>query len=165
MYNCCNFHTCMYVCMIITYIRRSVDQPGKVANPARRQLNTENRHFPFPLRAGEFGLARRVRPSRPASACSFSTLRLNLVLLLTIFLPVSAAMSLCLNRHTISSQSRISRFTQLRTDGVHYRESAGTGPVVSKVVPVTGAALAGHHEPINVHLSIPTPTIGIEWAC
>ena len=30
--------------------------------------------------AWEFGLARRVRPSRPASGCSFSTLRLNLVL-------------------------------------------------------------------------------------
>ena len=30
---------------------------------------------------------------------------------------------------------------QLRTDGVHYcRKSAGTGPVVLKVVPVTGAA-------------------------
>ena len=30
--------------------------------------------------------------------------------------------------------------TQLRTDGVHCRESACTGPVVLKVVPVTGAA-------------------------
>ena len=32
-----------------------------------------------PVHAGDFGLARRVRPSRPASACSFSTPRLNLV--------------------------------------------------------------------------------------
>ena len=30
----------MYVCMVITY--RSMDQPGKVANPARGQLNREN---------------------------------------------------------------------------------------------------------------------------
>ena len=30
--------------------------------------------------------------------------------------------------------------TQLRTVGVHYRESTGTRPVVLKVVPVTGAA-------------------------
>ena len=29
----------------------------------------------------------------------------------------------------------------MRTDGVHCRESAGTGPVVLKVVPVTGAAI------------------------
>ncbi|CAN0259758.1 unnamed protein product, partial [Ascophyllum nodosum] len=34
------------------------------------------------------------------------------------------------------------RVTQLRTDGVHCRESVGTGPVVLKVVRVTGAALA-----------------------
>ena len=33
-----------------------------------------------PVRAWEFRLARRVRPSRPASACSFFKLRLNLVL-------------------------------------------------------------------------------------
>ena len=29
----------------------------------------------------------------------------------------------------------------LRTDGVHCRESAGTGPVVLKVVPVTDTAI------------------------
>ena len=30
---------------------------------------------------------------------------------------------------------------QLRTDGVHCRESTGTGPAVLKIVPVTGAAI------------------------
>ena len=45
-----------------------------------------------------------------------------------------------LNRHTPSGQSRVYRVTQLRADGVHCRESAGTGPVVLRVVPVTGAA-------------------------
>ena len=42
------------------------------------------------------------------------------------------------NRHnTPSGQSRVHRVsdTQLRTDGVHCRESAGTGPVNLKVVP------------------------------
>ena len=48
-----------------------------------------------------------------------------------------------LYRHPPSGQSRVYQVTQLRTDGVHYRESAGTGPVVLEVVPVTGAALAG----------------------
>ena len=48
-----------------------------------------------------------------------------------------------LNRHTPSSQSRVYRVTELRTDGVHSRESAGTEPVVLKVVPVTGAAFLG----------------------
>ena len=47
-----------------------------------------------------------------------------------------------LNRHTPLGQSRVYRVTQLRTDGVICRESAGTGPVVLKVVPVTGAAFA-----------------------
>ena len=47
-----------------------------------------------------------------------------------------------LNRHTPSGQYRVYRLTQLRTNGVHCREVAGTGPVVLKViVPVTGAAI------------------------
>ena len=40
-----------------------------------------------------------------------------------------------LNRHTPSGQSRVYRVTLLRTDGVHCRESAGTGPVNLNVVP------------------------------
>ena len=40
-----------------------------------------------------------------------------------------------------SGQSRVYRVTQLRTDSVHCRESVGTGPIVLKVVPVTGAAI------------------------
>ena len=47
-----------------------MDQPGKVANPARGQLIRENEYFPVPVRAWEFGIARRVRQSRPASVCS-----------------------------------------------------------------------------------------------
>ena len=57
-----------------------MDQPGKVANSAHGQPNRKNEYFPVPVRAREVGLARRVRPSRPTSACSFSTPRLNLVL-------------------------------------------------------------------------------------
>ena len=37
------------------------------------------------------------------------------------------------NRHTPSGQSRVYRVTQLRTDGVHCRKSAGTGPANLKV--------------------------------
>ena len=40
----------MYVRMVITY-RKGKDQPGKVANPARGQLNRENYVFPVPVRA------------------------------------------------------------------------------------------------------------------
>ena len=45
-----------------------MDQPGKVAYRARGQLNRENKYFPVRVRAREFGLAKRVRQSRPASA-------------------------------------------------------------------------------------------------
>ena len=42
----------MYACMVITYSRvPGMDQPGKVANPARGQLNRENEHSPVPVRA------------------------------------------------------------------------------------------------------------------
>ena len=35
---------------------KSMDQPGKVANPARGELNRENEYFPVRVRASEFGL-------------------------------------------------------------------------------------------------------------
>ena len=56
-------NVCNNVCMVITYSKK-MDQPGKVANPARGQLNRENEYFPVPIRSGESGLARRVRQSR-----------------------------------------------------------------------------------------------------
>ena len=57
-----------------------MDQPGKVTSSSRGQPNREkNEYSPVPVRAGELGLARRVQPSRPTSACSISILRLNLV--------------------------------------------------------------------------------------
>ena len=40
----------MYVLYGHTY-SRSKDQPGKVANPARGQLNREKGYFPVPVRA------------------------------------------------------------------------------------------------------------------
>ena len=59
-------NVCMYV-LSPTFIR-GLDQSGMVANPARRQLNRKNDIFPVPVCGWEFGLARQVRPSRPASA-------------------------------------------------------------------------------------------------
>ena len=72
---------------------KSMDQPGKVANPARGQLNRENKYFPVRVRAWEFGLARRIWQSRPASACSSPYSRW-VWCLLTGFLPSSAAASI-----------------------------------------------------------------------
>ena len=59
------------------------------------------------------------------------------------------------NRHTPSRQSRVYRVTQLRTDGGHCRESAGTGPVNLKVVPNECCLCRYHHGPINTCLSLP----------
>ena len=43
-------YVCMYVCTAITY-SKGKDQPGKVANPARGQLNRENYIFLASVRA------------------------------------------------------------------------------------------------------------------
>ena len=65
-----------------------------------------------------------------------SILRLNLVLTYGIPPEFRGGVHLFIyNRHTSSGQSRVYRVTQLRTDGVHCQESAGTGPVNLKVVP------------------------------
>ena len=117
-----------------------MDQYGKVANPPRSQLNRENDYFPVPVHALEFGLARRVRASRPASVCSFSTLRLNLVL--THGIPPDFRGGVHLFSYT-DIRHRVYQVAQMHTDGVHCLESIGTGPVVLKAVPVTDAAFAG----------------------
>ena len=62
--------------------------------------------------------------------------------LLTEFLPLSAAASTHNRQPQSGRQSRVYQATQLRTDGVHHRESTGTGPVVLKVIPVTGATFS-----------------------
>ena len=70
------------------------------------------------------------------------------------------------NRHTPSGQSRVYRVTRLRTDGVHYRESAVIEPVVIKVFPLTGAAFVSpswcnQYPPVfsHTHYTI----IGMKW--
>ena len=122
-------------------IKQSMDQPGKVANPARGQLKRET-IFPCP----------RTR-LRIWSRETFSAVPSRVSLLILHTQAESSAYSrdssrfprrrpfICLNRHTPLGPSRVYRVTQLRTDGIHCRESASTGPVVLKIVPVTGAAI------------------------
>ena len=45
------------------------------------------------------------------------------------------------NRHRVSPE--FYQVAQLRTDGVDCRESAGTGSIVLKVIPITGAVFSG----------------------
>ena len=42
---------CMYVWSDRHHISKGKDQPGKIANPARGQLNRENKCFAVPVRA------------------------------------------------------------------------------------------------------------------
>ena len=118
-----------------------MDQPDKVANPARGRLNRENEYFPVPVRASlvsRDGFSRPV-PRQPAhlhtqaesGAYSRGSSRV-----------LRRRPCIYLNRHIPLGQCRLYRVTQLRTNDVHCRESAGTGPVNLKVVPVTGAALS-----------------------
>ena len=57
MCNLINIHTYIHTCNDHKYdmyghtYSKSIDQPGKVANPARSQLNRENGYSPVPLRA------------------------------------------------------------------------------------------------------------------
>ena len=67
-------------------------------------------------------------------------------------------------RHWVSPEFIGLRNYCVPIDGVHSRESAGTGPVVSKVVPnrccVRSSLWANKYAPL-----FPTPTISLKWAC
>ena len=66
----------MYVCIVITY-SKGKDQPGKVSNPARGQLDMETVFFPYPR---ENMVSRDGLGSPSRVSLLISILRLNLVL-------------------------------------------------------------------------------------
>ena len=122
----------MYGC---TYSKR-MDQPGKVAYPARGQLNRENEYSPCPRSCLRIWSRETVSAVPSRVSLLISILRLNMVL--TCGIPPEfrdGVHIFILNHHTPSGQGRVYRVTQLRTNGVHCRESTGTGPVNLKVVP------------------------------
>ena len=49
-FRCVQIFLKQYVCMVIPY-SKSMDQPGKVANPTRGQLKRENEYYPVRVRA------------------------------------------------------------------------------------------------------------------
>ena len=114
-----------------------MDQPGKVANLARGQLN---RNMNISLSAfapenlvsrDEFGSPVPRQPAHLHTQAEFGA-----------YLRDSSRVPrrrpfiyFSLNSHPPSGQPRVYRVTQSRTDGVHCREFAGTGPVNLKVVP------------------------------
>ena len=104
--------------MVITY-NKVKDQPGKVANPARGQLNRGKKKY-LSLFAPEDLVSRDAfgspLPRQPA--------HLHTQAESGAYLRESPRVPrrrpfIYLNCHTPSSQSRVYRVTQLRTDGVH----------------------------------------------
>ena len=124
--------------------------PGKVASPARGQLNRKNEYLPVRVRSclriwsRETGSAVR---SRVSTAHLHTQAESGAYLLRDSSRVPRRRPFIHFNHHTPSGQSRVCRVTQLRTDGVHCRESAGTGPVNLKVVPNECCLLAWQVSP------------------
>ena len=94
---------------------KSMDQPGKVANPARGQL-AEQRKLTFPCPRSRLRIWSRDTGSAVPSRVSLpiSIFRLNLVLTHGIPPEFRGSVHLfILNRHTPSGQSRVYRVTEL----------------------------------------------------
>ena len=64
-----------------------MNQPGKVANAPRGQLNMKSVLFPGPVRALRYcGLSSQAHPSLPSPVRSFSPLGLNLLIMLMLMM-------------------------------------------------------------------------------
>ena len=113
-----------------------MDQPGKVGNLGRGQLDRQKLIFSLSAFAPEDLVSRDELAVPSRVSLLISILRLNMVLTYEIPPEFRGGVHLfILNRHTPSGQSRVYWVTQLHTDGVHCQESAGTGPVNLEVVP------------------------------
>ena len=138
-----------------------MDQPGKVANTARGQLNRRN---------GGGGSCPRSRLRIWSRETDLAVPSRVSLLILHVQAESGAYVRdssrfprrrpfMYLNLHTPLGQFRVYRaITQLGNDAVNCRGSPGARPVVLKVVPATGALLAGHHGP-STRLSFPHPLL------
>ena len=129
---------------------KSTDQPSKVANSTRGHLNRKNEYFPVRVRAWEFGLARRVRQSRPASACSSPySVRLNLVL--TYGIPPEFRGMVHLNTTCPIKYNETTSYNFTRHISVfsfHQRHQGSVDAVVrTDSIPVVHAQIAPYHPP------------------
>ena len=156
---------CVYSYFIYWHhmLKESMDEPGMFAIPARGQLNSGKKSLSafalenLVLRYG-FGSPIPRQPAHlhpqdePGANIRDSSRGLRQRPLIIHFKPPYA----------IGSVPRLSG--QLRTNGVHCRESAGTGPENLKVVP--NECCLGRSPWSNLYAPLyPTPTIGMKWAC
>ena len=127
---------------IIRYVRmyghiysKNMDQPSKVANPARGQLNREVNISLSPFAPKSLVSRDGFGSPVPRQPVHLHTQAESGAYLRDASRVPRRRPFFYLNRHTPLGQSQIYGVTQLRSDGVHYRESAGAGPVNLKVVP------------------------------
>ena len=99
-----------------------------------------------------------------SSACPISILRLNLVLTHGISPAFRGGVNY-FHHQPPSGKSRVKQVTQLRTDVVHCRESARTGPVVLKVVPVTGGTFCTTMDQFSCAPLFPRPFLLLFMVC
>ena len=131
----CMYVCIMYVCMCGYTYSKSMDQPGKVANSARGQLNRK-----MNISLSAFAPENMVSRDEFGSPVPLSLLILHAQAESGAFLrdfsrvPQRRPFTYFKPPYAIGSAPSLS-VTHLRTDGVHYRESAGTGPVNLEVVP------------------------------
>ena len=149
------------------YIEQSTDQPGKVANPARGQLNREKMIFLCPrscLRIWSRETGSAV-PSRASLLILHTQTKYDAYprdppefrggVHLFIYTAIRHRVSL----PSLSGPASAYRWRSLPRVRPH-RASSPQGSSTN------GCCLfAGHHGPNNVHLSFPTSTIGMKWAC
>ena len=137
-----------------------MDHPVMVVNPALGQLYRKKVAFPVYIRVREFG-PRQVRPSCPASACSFSTLGVNLVHTLGIppdfrgrvNLPVliaSTAIAIISGNAITYRRRWLPRVHQRRASSPQGSSNNGC------------FLFSYNHEPIFVYLSFSTPNIVVD---
>ena len=139
-----------------------MDQLDRVANPARGQLSRKTVFFSCPrsrrrVWSRETGL---TVPSRVSPLILHTQAEYSTYSRVSSRFPRRRPLIYPANSYRVSPE--FYQVTQLRTNGVHCRESAGTRRVDVKVIPVTGAASSGlTMDASTCGISFPTPTTGM----
>ena len=115
-----------------------MDQPGKIANPARGQLDREDDFFSVPVRTQDFWSRKKglAVPSCVSLLISYTQAESGTYSRDSSFFSRRRPFTY-LYRHPPSGQSRCYQVVQLRTDDVHFQVAAGVESVVLRVVPIT----------------------------
>ena len=151
-----------------------MDQPGKVANPARSQLNGENEYFP----RARLKIWSREAGSAVPSRVSLLIAILKLTLVLTVFLSSSAAASSylfkplyaigsvpSLSGHAISHQWRALPRVRRHTGSKPQGSSERVLPWQVTMDQLICASLFPHPLDVQNEWEENTHTNGMKWAC